>query len=149
MWIGLLVAAMYFFAVVLQPILFGLFFNDLLASVFHVHTGYGTFLAGVLISTAIVALLAYPGAHISANGSIVLMVCELTVVLALSATVFFVLLGRHQIDFTPFDPSRALHGAHGLFGGLIFALLTFVGFSVITTAAEETNSPGRSFRALS
>ncbi len=63
---------------------------------FQVHTGYGTFLTGVLISTAIVALLAYPGAHISANGSIVLMVCELSVVLALSATVFFVLLGRHK-----------------------------------------------------
>src|SRR5579863_4975753 len=34
MWIGSLVAAMYFFAVILQPILFGLFFNDLLSSVF-------------------------------------------------------------------------------------------------------------------
>jgi amino acid transporter len=141
MWIGLLVAAMYFFAVVLQPILFGLFFNDLLSSVFQVQTGYGTFLAGVLISTAIVALLAYPGAQISANGSIVLMVCELSVVLALSGTVMYVLMGRHQIDLTPFDPSRALHGTHGLFAGLIFALLTFVGFSVITTAAEETHSP--------
>jgi amino acid transporter len=141
MWIGLLVAAMYFFAVVLQPILFGLFFNDLLSSAFQIRTGYGTFLAGVLISTAIVALLAYPGARISANGSIVLMVFELSVVLALSGTVLYVLSGRHEIDLTPFDPSRALHGTHGLFGGLIFALLTFVGFSVITTAAEETHSP--------
>ena len=141
MWIGLLVAAMYFFAVVLQPILFGLFFNDLLLSVFQIKPSFGTFLAGVLLSTAMVALLAYPGAQISANGSIVLMVSELSVVLALSGTVFYVLLGRHQVDLTPFDPSRALHGTHGLFAGLIFALLTFVGFSVITTAAEETDSP--------
>jgi amino acid transporter len=141
MWIGLLVAAMYFFAVVLQPILFGLFFNDLLSSVFQVQTGFGTFLAGVLLSTAIVALLAYPGAQISANGSIVLMVCELSVVLALAGTVLYVLSGQHRIDLTPFNPGVALHGTHGLFGGLIFALLTFVGFSVITTAAEETHSP--------
>lgn len=141
MWIGLLVAAMYFFAVVLQPILFGLFFNDLLSSVFQIHTGYGTWLVGVLLATGIVSLLAYPGARISAKGSIVLMICELTVVLALSGTVLYVLAGRHQVDMTPFDPAMALHGRHGLFGGLIFALLTFVGFGVITTAAEETHSP--------
>ncbi len=141
MWIGSLVAAMYFFAVILQPILFGLFFNDLLSSVFHVETGYGTWLAGVLLSTAFVALLAYPGVQISAKGSIVLMVCELTVVLALAGTIFVVMLRRGHIDFSPFNPLQALHGRQGLFAGLVFALLTFVGFSVITTAAEETQSP--------
>jgi amino acid transporter len=141
MWIGSLVAAMYFFAVILQPILFGLFFNDLLSSVFHVETGYGTWLAGVLISTALVAFLAYPGVQISAKGSIVLMVCELTVVLALAGTIFVVMLKRGPIDFSPFNPMQALHGRQGLFAGLVFALLTFVGFSVITTAAEETQSP--------
>jgi len=141
MWIGTLVAAMYFFAVILQPILFGLFFNDLLSSVFQVQTGYGTWLAGVLISTAAVALLAYPGVQISARGSILLMACELTVVLALAGTIFAALLSRGYIDFSPFNPLRALHGRQGLFAGLVFALLTFVGFSVITTAAEETQSP--------
>jgi amino acid transporter len=141
MWIGSLVGAMYFFAVILQPILFGLFFNDLLSSVFHVETGYGTWLAGVLISTAFVALLAYPGVQISAKGSIVLMICELTVVLALAGTIFVALLKRGHIDFSPFNPLQALHGRQGLFAGLVFALLTFVGFGVITTAAEETHSP--------
>jgi len=141
MWIGSLVAAMYFFAVILQPILFGLFFNDLLSSVFRVETGYGTWLAGVLISTAFVAMLAYPGVQVSAKGSIVLMICELTVVLALAGTIFVVMLKRGPIDFSPFNPMQALHGRQGLFAGLVFALLTFVGFSVITTAAEETQSP--------
>lgn len=141
MWIGSLVAAMYFFAVVLQPILFGLFFNDLLGSVFGLETGYGTWLAGVLISTAFVALLAYPGVQISAKGSIVLMVCELSVVLALSGTILFVVFRQGHVDFRPFNPLAALHGRQGLFAGLVFALLTFVGFSVITTAAEETQSP--------
>lgn len=141
MWIGILVTAMYFFAVVLQPILFGLFFNDLLAALFNIQTGYGTWLAGVLVSTGAVALLAYPGAQISAKGSIVLMICEMTVVIALAGTIFFVLAGKQHIDLTPFDPRVALNGYQGMFGGLVFALLTFVGFGVITTAAEETHSP--------
>jgi amino acid transporter len=141
MCIGSLVGAMYFFAVILQPILFGLFFNDLLSSVFNLPTGYGTWLAGVLFSTLIVALLAYPGVQISAKGSIVLMICELTVVLLLAGTIFVALLGRGHIDFSPFNPMRALNGRRGLFAGLVFALLTFVGFGVITTAAEETHSP--------
>lgn len=141
MWIGSLVAAMYFFAVILQPILFGLFFNDLLSSVFGMQTGYATWLAGVLLATVFVSLLAYPGVQISARGSIVLMVCELTVVLALAGTIMVVFMGHGHIDFGPFNPMQALHGRQGLFAGLVFALLTFVGFSVITTAAEETNSP--------
>ena len=141
LWVGSLVAAMYFFAVILQPILFGLFFNDLLGSVFHFQTGYGTWLAGVLLSTVFVALLAYPGVQISAKGSIILMIAELAVVLTLAGTIFFFLLGQGKIDFSPFNPLQALHGRQGLFGGLVFALLTFVGFSVITTAAEETQSP--------
>jgi amino acid transporter len=140
-WVGILVAAMYFFAVVLQPILFGLFFNDLLGVRFHLHTGYGTWVVGVLVSTATVALLAYPGAQISAKGSIVLMICELTVVLALAATVLFMLARNGRADVSPFDLHLVLNGRRGLFGGLVFALLTFVGFSVITTAAEETHSP--------
>jgi amino acid transporter len=141
MWIGSLVAAMYSFAVILQPILFGLFFNDLLSSVFGMQTGYGTWLAGVLISTAFVSLLAYPGVQISAKGSIVLMVCELSVVLALAGTILAVLLGKGRVEFGPFNPMQALHGRQGLFAGLVFALLTFVGFGVMTTAAEETHSP--------
>ena len=141
LWVGLLATAMYFFAVILQPILFGLFFNDLLNSLFGVQTGYGTWVVGVLVSTATVALLAYPGLRISATGSIVLMICELGVVFALALTVFVVLSNRHEINLSPFNPGVALHGQKGLFSGMIFALLTFVGFGVITTAAEETESP--------
>lgn len=140
-WIGLLATAMYFSAVVLQPILFGLFFNDLISSLFGIPVGYGTWLVGVFVSTAIVAILAYPGLQISATGSIALMICELAVVFALAATVLVVLSHHHELNLSPFNPSLALNGRHGLFGGMIFALLTFVGFSVITTAAEETHAP--------
>jgi amino acid transporter len=140
-WVGLLLVATYFFASILQPMLFGLFFNELLASLFHIQTGYGTWMLGVALSTLLVALLAYPGIQVSAKGSIALMVVELSVVLALSATILVVLWPQGQVRFTPFSPATSLNGSHGLWGGLVFALLSFVGFSVITTAAEETHSP--------
>lgn len=140
-WVGLLLVATYFLAVILQPMLFGLFFNELLTALFHVQTGYGTWMLGVVISTLLVTFLAYPGMQISAKASIALMIVELAVVLALSSTI----LARHwlhsQVRLAPFNPAGALHGFHGLFAGLVFALLSFVGFSVITTAAEETHSP--------
>lgn len=140
MWMGLLLVATYFFAVILQPILFGLFFNELLAA-FHVPTGYATWMIGVLVSTAVVALLAYPGIEISAKGSMALTVLELAVVLALGLSILAVLLFRGHIELSPFSPAASLHGSHGFFRGLVFGLLSFVGFGVITTAAEETHSP--------
>lgn len=141
LWVGLLLVATYFFAVVLQPILFGLFFNELLVALFHVQVGYGTWMAGVLLSTAIVALLAYPGIQISAKSSIVLMIVELGVVLTLACSILAVLWLHGQVRWAPFNPVNSLHSFHGFFAGLVFALLSFVGFGVITTAAEETQAP--------
>lgn len=140
-WMGLQLVATYFFAVILQPILFGIFFNEFLASVLGLKVGYGTWILGVLISTVIVALLAYPGIQFSARGSIVLMVIELSVVLALACTILVALWLHKGVDFGSFNPLEALHGRQGFFRGLVFALLSFVGFGVITTAAEETDSP--------
>lgn len=140
-WVGLLLVATYFLAVILQPMLFGLFFNELLAALFPVQTGYGTWMLGVVLSTLLVTFLAYPGIQISAKASIALMIVELAVVLALSCTLLTSLWLHSQLRFTPLNPARALHGFHGLFAGLVFALLSFVGFGVITTAAEETHSP--------
>lgn len=140
-WMGLLLLATYLFCVILQPILFGLFFNELLAFLFNIPTGYGTWMAGVLISTLIIALLAYPGIEIAAKSSLMLTIFEAAVVLALSGTILMVLLSHGQVNLKPFYPSQSLHGSQGFFGALIFGLLNFVGFGVIATAAEETHSP--------
>ena len=140
-WMGLLLVATYLFCVILQPILFGLFFNELLAFLFHIQTGYGTWMAGVLISTLIIALLAYPGIEIAAKTSLMLTIFEAAVVLALSCTILDLLLSQRRLEFTPFNPMQCLHGSHGFYLALVFGLLNFVGFGVIATAAEETHSP--------
>jgi len=140
-WVGFLLVSTYFIAVLLQPLLFGLFFNDLLAALFGIQTGYGTWMAGVLLSTLLVALLAYPGIEISARSSVILTILEAVVILALACTILFVSFRSGDVRFTSFNPASSLNGAHGFFKGLVFALLSFVGFGVITTAAEETHSP--------
>jgi amino acid transporter len=140
-WIGLLLVATYFLSVLLQPILFGLFFNELLVALFGYQVGYSTWLIGIFISTAMVALLVYPGVEVSARGSITLTVVEAVVVLALAGTILVACLRHGQIQYAPFNPATSLNGGHGFSQGLIFALLSFGGFGVITTAAEETHSP--------
>ncbi len=138
-WVGILLLGTYLFCVILQPIVFGLFFNELLISL-HLPTSYGTWMGGVLISTAVVALLAYPGIEIAAKSSLILTVFEALVVLALSCTIFAVLLSHGTINLAPLNPAESLNGRDGFFGGLVFGLLSFVGFGVIATTAEETHA---------
>ncbi len=140
-WIGLLLVATYFLSVILQPILFGLFANELLVAVFGYQAGYGTWLIGVFVSTVLVSLLVYPGVEVSAKGSIILTVLEALVVLLLAGTILAACFRSGQIQFAPFNPATSLNGSRGFFQGLVFALLSFGGFGVITTAAEETHSP--------
>src|SRR5215469_753125 len=77
-WMGVLLIATYLFCVILQPILFGLFFSDLLSSLLHFQAGYGTWLVGVVVSTAIVASFAYPGVEIAAKTSLIMTIFEAT-----------------------------------------------------------------------
>ncbi|MEW5979631.1 MAG: APC family permease [Acidobacteriota bacterium] len=140
-WTGLLLVATYFFSVILQPLLFGLFLNELMTVLFAWQAGYGTWLIGVIISTLAVVLLAYPGIEISAKSSITLTVLEMAVVLALAGTILIACVGQGRIEYGPFNPAASLHGFQGFSKGLVFALLSFGGFSVITTAAEETHAP--------
>jgi amino acid transporter len=140
-WLGLVLLATFLFCIILQPIVFGLFFNELLASVFHIPVGYGTWIWGVLISTLIVAALAYPGVEIAAKGLLIMTLFEAGVVFALGCTLLLAASSHTRVDLSPFNPIGSLHGSRGFAEGLVFGILSFVGFGVIATAAEETHSP--------
>jgi amino acid transporter len=141
MAVGLMMALYYIIAVVLQPILFGLFFNDLLTYFGLSSSGFGTWFLGVLICTAIVGVIAYRGIEISSHSALAMMLVEAGVVAVLGLTIFFVKAGEGHLDFAPFNPGAALNGSSGLFAGLIFGLLSFTGYDVISTLAEETHAP--------
>jgi amino acid transporter len=139
--VGFMMALYYFIAVILQPILFGLFFNDLLAYFGVQNTGFGTWLIGFLIVTLLVGFLVYRGIQLSTHSVLIMMLIEAGVVTLLGLTIFFIKTAHGQLDFSPFNPGAALNGTNGLFAGLIFGLLSFTGYDVISTLAEETRTP--------
>lgn len=139
--VGIMMALYYIIAVLLQPILFGLFFNDLLTYFGVQGTGFGTWLIGFLIVTVLVGVLVYRGIKLSMHSVLMMMLIEAGVVTLLGLTIFVVKMGQGQLDFSPFNPGAALNGSTGLFAGLIFGLLSFTGYDVISTLAEETQTP--------
>jgi amino acid transporter len=139
-WIGWILTAYFIIVVFLQPLLFGLFFNDLLRSL-GITAGYCSFLVSVIMSSVIVAATTYRGIEISEKGSFIGLILQMVIVAALAATIIFVLGMRGKLDFTPFLPSSSSQGLSGISEALIFGILSFCGFGVISNVAEETKNP--------
>jgi len=139
-WIGWLLAGFFVIVVFLQPLLFGLFFNDLVRAI-GFEAGYGMFMLGFLISTILIALLTYRGVEVSEKGSTIDLIIQMVLVAALAITIIVVLTIKGKLDFSPFLPSSSPQGLSGISLALIFGILSFVGFNVITNLAEETKNP--------
>jgi amino acid transporter len=139
-WVGCITAIYYLMNVVLQPITFGLFARDLL-EMSGVQGGFASWLGGALLSTAVCGWLVYRGIQPSTKGALGFLMFEMAVIFALALTVVAVQAPRGLLDATPFLPSSSPQGASGIFQGLVFALLTFCGFDVISTVAEESHTP--------
>ena len=140
-WTGLIMTAYYTVAVILQPILFGLFFNDFL-SLFNVKTNTATWALGVAVIMAIGMFATYKGISISVKTALGFIGVELTVVISLMLTIVFT--GAHHglgLTLSPFNPGNITGGSNGFAAALIFAILSFAGFEVLQTAAEESKSP--------
>ena len=94
-----------------------------------------------------IALLAltYYGIKLSADVSVVLGAIEMTIIIALSITMI-VASGSHNnlAVFTPaFSAVPAFGGWVGIFQGMVFAFLAFVGFETAAPLGEETDHPKR------
>jgi putrescine importer len=140
-WLGIMLALYYLGVIATMPVQFALYFNEFL-SYFGVHaTGYGYFAIGVLLSSAVVAVLSYPEVKISARGAVTFMAFESLVVLALAITVGF----KHgsSLGSGPLNPGTGTGGTTAIFGALIFGVLAFTGYDAATTVAEETKTPKR------
>ncbi|RPI03363.1 MAG: APC family permease [Calditrichaeota bacterium] len=142
-WIGWLLGGFFVIVVFLQPLLFGLFFNDLMR-MWGFDAGYGMFVAGFLLGTGITAFFSYRGIEFSEKGSAVGLIFQMVLVAALAVTIIVVLVGQGELDLSPFLPSSSPTGMSGIAQALVFGLLSFVGFNVITNLAEETRNPRKS-----
>ena len=140
-FIGWILIAYYVVAVIIQPYIFGLYFNELVA--FLGITGvdpYVTYLVGVAVITGIGAVLVYGGIKVSIEGTLVMMAIEVLVAFALCLTIIVSNLGKLSLE--PFNPN-ALGGlgTPGIGLALIIMVLSYTGFDVISTVAEESHSP--------
>jgi len=97
--------------------------------------------AWTLIVIALIAVILYFGVRVSTRSQLALALVSIVVV-----TIFFisviVKLGSAN-SARPFEPSSAADGWSGIFFGVLYGVLLFVGFETAANLAEETPNPRR------
>ena len=139
---GLVMTTYFLMIAISVPLLFGLFFRDLVDAMHWRVPGMDAVVAGLILQSAVIAWLCLRGAEVSVRATIRLMVIETGVVLALSATILWVKTGQSgAINLGPFNPAHATQGLGGFWRAVILGMLAFSGFDVVATAAEEAQAP--------
>ena len=124
------------------PLLFGLFFRDLLAGRASRVPDMAAVVGRRVLHSALVAWICLEGVEVSVKTTIRLMLVEVGVVLALSATILLVKAGQPGgVNLGPFEPSHATQGLSGFWAAIVLGMLAFSGFDVIAAAAEEAKAP--------
>src|ERR1700678_3724960 len=97
--------------------------------------------AWTLLAIALVAAALYFGVRVSVRAQLILALISITVV-----TIFFIVvivkLGSAN-SIRPFKPSSSVDGWAGIFFGVLYGVLLFVGFETAANLAEETPKPHR------
>lgn len=140
--VGLVMTTYFVFAAVAQPLLFGMFFRDLLGLCGIQAEGLWALLLAVPVITIPVMWSTYRGAEASTKLAVILMSIESVVVIALSVTIIHtqsVVPGG--VNLQPLNPAAATHSFNGFWTAMLLGVLAFCGFDVVSTAAEETHAP--------
>jgi amino acid transporter len=139
---GLVMICYFLMTAISVPLLFALFFRDLLEWAHVKIPGMSVLATGLVLQSAVIAWVCLRGAEASVKTTIRLMLIETGVVLALSATILWVKTGQAgAVNLGPFNPAHATHGLSGFWAAIILGMLAFSGFDVIATAAEEAQAP--------
>ncbi|HZO71737.1 MAG TPA: APC family permease [Ktedonobacteraceae bacterium] len=98
-----------------------------------------------ILGIILVFALTYYGIKLSADASVILGAIEIVIILSLSFTMIFVSSQSNTLSvFTPVHSVLGgLGGWVGIFQGMIFAFLAFVGFETAAPLGEETHNPKR------
>jgi amino acid transporter len=94
-----------------------------------------------LILIVVIAGILYFGVRLSTRTQLALAMVSIVVVTIFFITVI-VKLGSAN-SFKPFNPSSAADGWSGIFFGVLYGVLVFVGFETAANLAEETPNPRR------
>jgi amino acid transporter len=93
------------------------------------------------IVIALLVVVLYTGVRVSTRAQLVLALISFLVVLGFFIMVI-VKLGHHN-SVAPFKPSSAAQGWNGIFFGVLYGVLLFVGFETAANLGEETKEPKR------
>ncbi|HEX6854584.1 MAG TPA: APC family permease [Streptosporangiaceae bacterium] len=97
--------------------------------------------AWTLILIALIGAILYYGVRLSTRSQLALALVSIVVV-AVFFIVVIVKLGSDN-SLKPFNPSSAADGWSGIFFGVLYGVLLFVGFETAANLAEETKNPKR------
>jgi amino acid transporter len=139
---GLAMSAYFTMAAIAQPLVFLLFFRDLIDYLGIPMPAALVSMIGVFVATLPVAAVTLRGAESSIKTTVVLMIIESLVVVGLSVTILVDKAPElGAIHLAAFDPHAATHGMSGFWAAMILGAMAFGGFDVISTAAEEARAP--------
>ncbi|MCL6444430.1 MAG: APC family permease [Alicyclobacillus sp.] len=116
---------------------FGMYGSEFLLRQFGWHVPWWILFVAVGL---LISLLSYLGIGSSAMATIIFLVLELGVVLALCGTVVF---GGGHNTFEPFSPANATHGLSSIGLAMVFGILSFTGFEAAANLGEETRGANR------
>jgi amino acid transporter len=141
---GFLVAWLFImFEPLVAPFLY-LEFGWAMDDVFRNEVGFhysGQWWIWVVLMTVIVFLLTYRDVRLSTTAGVILGAFEIGVFAALSLWMLFSNVG--DLNAQPFNPSNAAGGWSGVFKGMVFAILAFIGFEAAAPLGEEARHPRR------
>src|SRR5438093_4050933 len=95
----------------------------------------------VLLMTAIVFLLTYRDIRISTTAGVILGAFEILIFAALA--LWMLLSNAGDLNAQPFNPNHAAGDWSGVFKGMVFAILAFIGFEASAPLGEEARNPRR------
>src|SRR3954449_5953020 len=143
-WAGFLVAWLFIlFEPLVAPFLY-LEFGWAMDDVFRNEVGFnysGQWWIWVVLMTVIVFLLTYRDVRLSTTAGVILGAFEIVVFAALS--LWMLISNAGDVNLQPFNPSHAAGGMSGVFKGMVFAILAFIGFEAAAPLGEEARHPQR------
>src|SRR3954452_22641335 len=143
-WAGFLVAWLFIlFEPLVAPFLY-LEFGWAMTEVFQNQVGFhygGQWWIWVVLMTVIVFLLTYRDVRISTTAGVILGAFEIAIFAALA--IWMLLSNAGDLNAQPFNPSNASGEWSGVFKGMVFAILAFIGFEAAAPLGEEARHPRR------
>jgi amino acid transporter len=139
-WLGWVLVIAYIVGCILQPVMFGLFFNSFL-NFFGVHAGYLTATLSGLIPIVVVGFMTQKDIRLSAKLVGLFITIEAGFVALLCLYILIKQAVAGHLTWQPFNPGAATAGWTGFLNALLFAVLAIAAFDIVAPMAEETRTP--------